>query len=89
MSARAFVLALLLVPAAACAQNTGWYAGLDIGYSHAGIDTGDNELFHGCVGPWDVEDTYSAFWNRLNASWERDFPAANHDKVVVVSVVEV
>ncbi|HXS48430.1 MAG TPA: hypothetical protein VN756_13315 [Solirubrobacterales bacterium] len=53
------------------------------------IDVETNELFHGCAGPWDVEDIYSAFWNRLNASWERDFPAANHDKVVVVSVVEV
>jgi len=52
------------------------------------IDVEDNELFHGCAGPWDVEDAYSAFWNRLNASWERDFPA-NKEKVLVVSVVEV
>jgi len=52
------------------------------------IDVETNELFHGCVGPWDVEDAYSAFWNRLNASWERDFPA-NKEKVLVVSVVEV
>ena len=43
MSARTFLAALLLVPALACAQDSGFYAGLDIGYSHAGINTGDNE----------------------------------------------
>ena len=52
------------------------------------IDTEDNELFHGCSGPWDVEDTFSAFWNRLNESWEHDFPAGK-EKVLVVSVKEV
>ena len=49
------------------------------------IDTETNELFRGCSGPWEVEDTYSAFWNRLNDSWEHDFPPGK-EKVVVVSV---
>lgn len=35
---------------------------------------------------WDVEDTYERFWNRLNASWENDFPRGK-EKVKVVSVV--
>lgn len=34
----------------------------------------DNVLFRDCMGPWDIEDRYEAFWNRLNASWETEFP---------------
>ncbi len=50
------------------------------------IDTATNELFSGATGRWDVEDRYAAFWNRLNDSWENDFPPYK-DKVVVLSVV--
>lgn len=49
------------------------------------IDTVSNQLFRGCTGPWQVEDQYHAFWNRLNDSWETDRSEA--DKVVVLSVV--
>ena len=52
------------------------------------IDTETNELFHGCKGPWDVEDQYERFWNRLNDSWERYFPPGK-EKVKVVSVLEI
>lgn len=50
------------------------------------IDTETNELFTDVTGPWDVEDRYEQFWNRLNASWETAFPEYK-DKVKVVSVV--
>ena len=50
------------------------------------IDTETNELFTDARGPWDVEDTYERFWNRLNDSWEHDFPAMK-EKVLVISVV--
>lgn len=50
------------------------------------IDTETNELFHGCTGPWDVEDQYERFWNRLNDGWEYDFPPYK-EKVKVISVV--
>jgi len=50
------------------------------------IDNETNELFHGCSSPWEIEDQYHAFWNRLNNSWEYDFPEYK-EKVVVVSVV--
>jgi hypothetical protein len=49
------------------------------------IDTETNELFFGATGPWDVEDRYEAFWNRLNDSWETAFPGYK-EKVKVVSV---
>lgn len=49
------------------------------------IDTATNVLFEGCSTPWEVEDRYEAFWNRLNPSWETRFP--NEHKVKVVSVV--
>jgi hypothetical protein len=51
------------------------------------IDTETNELFRGADGPWAVEDMYEAFWNRLNASWEDDFPFGK-EKVKVISVVQ-
>ena len=47
------------------------------------IDTETNELFMGATGPWDVEDRYLAFWNRLNDNWEEHPPPA---RVVVLSV---
>ena len=51
------------------------------------IDTDTNELFFGATGPWDVEDRYEAFWNRLNDSWEHDFPSYK-ERVKVISVTE-
>jgi hypothetical protein len=49
------------------------------------IDIETNEIFAGCRSPWEVEDQFAAFWNRLNQSWEYDFPQGK-EKVVVVSV---
>ena len=49
------------------------------------IDTVENQLFRGCSSEWDVEDQYHRFWNRLNDSWEGDFPPGK-DKVLVISV---
>lgn len=51
------------------------------------VDTGE-VLFTEATGPWDVEDAYERFWNRLNPSWEYDYPAGK-EKVKVISVVEV
>jgi len=48
------------------------------------VDT-DNPIFEGARGPWDVEDRYLAFWNRLNDSWET---IVRDEKVLVISVVE-
>lgn len=52
------------------------------------IDTDANELFHECHSPWDVEDVYEAFWNRLDHSWEVAFPAGK-ERVKVVRVEQV
>lgn len=52
------------------------------------INTETNELFRGASSPWEVEDIYERFWNRLNPSWEYDYPAGK-EKVKVVSVVRV
>lgn len=49
------------------------------------IDTEENELFSHCLSPWDVEDQYHMYWNRLNESWETNFPRTK-DKVLVLSV---
>jgi hypothetical protein len=49
------------------------------------IDTATNELFGHCTGPWEVEDMYESFWNRLNDSWEKNFPS-DKQKVKVVNV---
>jgi outer membrane immunogenic protein len=43
MSARTFAAALLFIPAAAAAQDTGGYLGVDVAYSRAGINTASNE----------------------------------------------
>lgn len=50
------------------------------------IDTETNEIFEGARGPWDVEDRFEEFWNRLNNSWETAFPDGK-EKVLVISVV--
>lgn len=50
------------------------------------IDTETNDLFHVHATPWEVEDAYEAFWNRLNSGWEYDFPRGK-EKVKVISVV--
>ena len=52
------------------------------------IDPETNALFRGCQGLWEIEDAYEAFWNRLNDSWEREFPAGQA-KVKVLRVEEV
>jgi hypothetical protein len=49
------------------------------------IDTETNEVFRGCTSPWEVEDRYHTFWNRLDASWELDFPPGK-EKVLVLRV---
>jgi hypothetical protein len=50
------------------------------------IDTETNELFFDARSPWEVEDIYEQFWNRLNPGWEYDFPEGK-EKVKVISVV--
>jgi len=50
------------------------------------IDNETNELFYMASSPWEVEDVYESFWNRLNPSWEYDFPE-HKEKVKVISVV--
>jgi len=52
------------------------------------IDTDANELFSPSSSEWEVEDTYEAFWNRLNQSWELNFPK-DQDKVKVLTVTRV
>jgi hypothetical protein len=51
------------------------------------IDTETNYLFGDCRNPWEVEDEYHKFWNRLNPSWETAFPE-NKEKVLVISVTK-
>jgi hypothetical protein len=46
----------------------------------------DNPIFAKATGPWDVEDRYHAFWNRLNDPWEYE---DRDEKVLVVSVTKV
>lgn len=50
------------------------------------IDTTTDDLFHHCHSPWEVEDAFEAFWNRLNISWEYDYPPGK-EKVKVLKVV--
>ena len=47
MSAKTLLAALLLVPAFACAQDTGWYIGGDVAYSHAGFGTDNTATAYG------------------------------------------
>ena len=50
------------------------------------IDTETNQLFYGCSSPWEVEDQYERFWNRLQDDWEWDWPEGK-ERVKVISVV--
>ena len=52
------------------------------------IDTETNVVFEECEGPWEIEDMYEAFWNRLNNSWEWVFPRGK-EKVKVLRVEQV
>jgi hypothetical protein len=52
------------------------------------INTEENSLFTDCSSPWEVEDRYEAYWNRLNACWEDSFPAGK-EKVKVLSVTRI
>jgi hypothetical protein len=52
------------------------------------IDADTNALFQDCKRPWEIEDAYEAFWNRLNESWEYEFPPGK-EKVKVLRVEEV
>jgi len=47
MSAKTLLAALLLLPALAFAQDSGWYAGADVGYSHAGFGTDNTATAYG------------------------------------------
>lgn len=55
------------------------------------VDTASNPIFGGCRGPWDVEDRYEAFWNRLNATDQQRRGACTNPnaRVKVVLVKEV
>lgn len=50
------------------------------------IDTSENTLFEDCTSPWEVEDRYELYWNRLNDGWEYAFPVGK-EKVKVIKVV--
>jgi len=52
------------------------------------IDTEDNELFAECEHPWEVEDAYHSFWNRLNYRSADDAYRLHVGKVVVLNVKE-
>jgi hypothetical protein len=52
------------------------------------VDTDTYELFTMCTHEWEVEDTYEAFWNRLDKSWESNFPIGQA-KVKVLTVKRV
>lgn len=47
------------------------------------IDTEENELFADCRTPYEVEDRYETFWNRLNDNYK------NFEIVKVLNVREV
>jgi hypothetical protein len=53
------------------------------------IDPETNVVFEGCEGPWDIEDAYETFWNRINTSWEYVFPRDQRKvKVLRVELVD-
>lgn len=52
------------------------------------INTDTNVLFVGCTSPWEVEDRYESFWNRLNDHWEHRWPN-DKEKVKVLSVNQI
>ncbi len=84
-NAKEAALALYDVKALALKPRTGSIVG---GPRVERIDTDTNELFSPCSSEWEVEDTYEAFWNRLNHSWELHFPK-DQDKVKVLMVTRV
>ena len=47
------------------------------------IDTETNEVFYGLTEPYEIEDRYEAYWNRLNGGYK------NHQIVKVLNVIEV
>lgn len=47
------------------------------------IDTETNEVFYGLTEPYEIEDRYEAYWNRLNGGYK------NHQIVKVLNVLEV
>jgi hypothetical protein len=49
------------------------------------IDPATNPVFEGCERPWEVEDAYEAFWNRIDSAWELEFPRGK-EKVKVLRV---
>ena len=46
------------------------------------IDTETNEVFYGLTEPYEIEDRYEAYWNRLNGGYK------NHQIVKVLNVLE-
>ena len=56
-----------------------------IGQRTEQIDTAENEVFKDCLSEWGIEDAYEDFWNRLDESWETNFPEGK-EKVKVISV---
>ena len=52
------------------------------------IDPETNSVFQRCKRPWEIEDAYEAFWNRLDESWEHEFPPGK-EKVKVLRVEQV
>jgi len=78
---------LAVYDVAAMALNP--HTGLAVrGFRVERIDTDTNELFSTCLSEWDVEDTYEAFWNRLDDNWESAFPVGQ-GKVKVLTVTRV
>ena len=51
------------------------------------VNATTNQIFQWCSTPWDVEDQYEAFWNRLNLSWMNDWPSGK-ERVKVLAVRE-
>jgi hypothetical protein len=52
------------------------------------INPETNVIFEECMGLWEIEDVYEAYWNRLNDSWEWAFPRGQA-KVKVLRVEQV
>lgn len=47
------------------------------------IDTEDNILFEGMTEPWEIEDRYEEYWNRLNDGYN------NREIVKVLNVIPI
>ena len=52
------------------------------------IDPDVDVFFEGCAGPWEIEDAYELYWNRVNDNWEWVFPRGK-EKVKVLRVERV